>query len=195
VFLEDCFLAALIAITSAFGAGRTRQENTNLIGDCLNQRVIRPSKTSTKASEGRLPVEPEERRRIVKKYISGIGGGTIAGAAMLLSLGAIPAQAQMPGGSYLQSCTNVRAHGDRVVATCRRTDGSWERTAINDVRNCNGGLANMNGQLTCGRRTGPQYGWDRRHRGFGGYGSSNDPRFERSYGHHGWRGDYDYYGR
>ena len=126
--------------------------------------------------------------------LSGAVYGAIAAAAMLVSIGATQAQAQTPGGSYLQSCTNVRASGDRVVANCRRTDGSWQRTAINDVRNCNGGLANMNGQLVCGRGNGPAQGFDRRHRDFEGYGSSRDPRFDRSYRHDGWRGD-DYYGR
>ena len=129
----------------------------------------------------------------MKNYLVGIGGGAIAGAAMLLSLGATSAQAQMPGGSYLQTCNNVRAHGDRIVATCRRSDGSWQRTAIDNVDSCNGGIANMNGQLVCGRHQGRTYGFDRRDRDFQGYGSSYDPRFERSYGrHHNWRGDYDY---
>jgi hypothetical protein len=131
----------------------------------------------------------------VKNTLSGAVYGAIAAAAVLVSLGAAPAQAQTPGGSYLQSCTNVRAFGDRVVASCRRSDGSWQRTAINDVNSCNGGLANMNGQLVCGRQHGSQYGFDRRHREFEGYGSSYDPRIDRSNRHHGWRGDYDYYGR
>jgi hypothetical protein len=131
----------------------------------------------------------------MKNYIVGIGGGAIAGAAMLLSLGATPAQAQMTGGSYLQSCTNVRAHGDRVVATCRRSDGGWQRTAINNVHSCNGGIANANGQLVCGRRQGPTYGSDRRHRNSDGYGSSRDPRYEQSDRRQGWRGDHGYYGR
>jgi hypothetical protein len=128
----------------------------------------------------------------VKTTLSGAIYGAIAAAAMLVSFGATPAQAQMPGGSYLQSCTDVRANGDRVVATCRRSDGSWQRTAINDVHSCNGGIANANGQLVCGRRHGPQYGFDRRHRDFEGYGSSRDPRFDRP---HRWRGDFDHYGR
>ena len=98
----------------------------------------------------------------MKNYLVGIGGGAIAGAAMLLSLGATSAQAQMQGGSYLQTCNNVRAHGDRIIATCRRSDGSWQRTAINNVNSCNGGIANMNGQLVCGRGQGPVYGSDRR---------------------------------
>ncbi len=55
---------------------------------------------------------------------SGGKGAVLAVAAMLLSLAAIPAQAQAPGGSYLQTCTNVRAVGDRVIAECRRVDGT-----------------------------------------------------------------------
>ena len=118
----------------------------------------------------------------MKKYLSGGACAAIAGAAMLLSFAATPAEAQAPGGSYLQSCRDVRAHGDRVSALCRRSDGSWSRTAINDVHSCNGGLANANGNLTCGRR-GAQHGSnrdDRRdHRGNRehreGYGSSYGP--------------------
>jgi len=120
----------------------------------------------------------------MKNTLSGAVYGAIAAAAILVSLGATPAEARTPGGSYLQSCTNVRAVGDRVVATCRRPDGSWQRSAINDVHSCNGGLANANGQLVCGR-----------HREVDGYGSSRDPRSDRSYRHDGWRGDYNYYGR
>jgi hypothetical protein len=131
----------------------------------------------------------------MKNNLSGAVYGAIAAAAMLVSLGATQAQAQTPGGSYLQSCTNIRAFGDRVAANCRRADGSWQRTAINDVHSCNGGLANMNGQLVCGRGNGQSYGFNRRNRDFEGYGSSRDPRFDRSHRHDGWRGDYDYYGR
>jgi hypothetical protein len=130
----------------------------------------------------------------VTKYLSGAGAAVIAGAAMLLSLGASPAQAQTPGGSYLQTCTNVRAHGDRVVATCRRSDGTWQRSALNDVDSCNGGLANMNGQLTCGRR-GTAHNGDRGRRGFEGYGSSFDPRDGRHHYRHGPTGDRFDYGR
>ena len=128
----------------------------------------------------------------MKNTLSGAIYGAIAAAAMLVSVGATPAQAQMPGGSYLQSCNNIQARGDRVVATCRRSDGSWQRTAINDVHSCNGGIANANGQLVCGRRQGPAHGFDRRHRDFESYGSSHDPRFDRSQRYQGWRGDYNY---
>ena len=123
----------------------------------------------------------------MKKYFSGGAFAAVAGAAMLLSFGATPAEAQTPGGSYLQSCTNVRAVGDRVVANCRRSDGSWNRTAINDVDSCVGGLANADGQLVCGRGAGSRHGMNRPHRWqredrIEGYGSSYAPRQ--------YRGDY-----
>jgi hypothetical protein len=127
----------------------------------------------------------------MKKYISGGAFAAVAGAAMLLSFGATPAAAQAPGGSYLQSCTNVRAMGDRVVANCRRTDGGWNRTAINDVGSCVGGLANSDGHLVCGRGSGTRYGMDRPHRWqredrIEGYGSSYAPR--HYYGGNSWYG-------
>ena len=108
----------------------------------------------------------------MRDQILSISYAGIAGAAMLLSVAASPAQAQgMPGGSYLQSCTNVRMHGDRLVAECRRADGGWERTALN-VGGCAGGIANTNGQLTCNYSGGP------------GYGSSYDrPSQDRYYGY------------
>src|ERR1700716_4477502 len=91
----------------------------------------------------------------MRNHIRGISYAAIAGAAMLLSFTAIPAQAQgVPGGSYLQSCTNVRMHGDRLVAECRRADGGRERTALN-VGGCAGGVANTNGPLTCNYSGGP----------------------------------------
>jgi hypothetical protein len=110
----------------------------------------------------------------MRNHIRGISYAAIAGAAMLLSSTAIPAQAQgMPGGSYLQSCTNVRMHGDRLVAECRRADGSWDRTALN-VSGCAGGIANTNGQLTC-NSTGPGYG--------SSYDRSYGPPQDRYYGY------------
>ena len=31
-------------------------------------------------------------------------------------------------GSYLRTCKHVATYGDRLIADCRRTDGSWGRT-------------------------------------------------------------------
>lgn len=97
-----------------------------------------------------------------------LSGAALAGAVALTT---IPANAQ-PGGSYVESCRDIRASGDSVSAVCRRTDGSWERT---EVRGCRGGIANMNGHLTCGG-------------GRGGYGSSYGPGYDRDRDS---RGQYD----
>ena len=85
--------------------------------------------------------------------------GFIVGAAMVLSFAAAPVDAQgVPPGSYLRSCTHVATHGDTLTADCRRTDGSWGRTALRDVNHCVGDIGNMDGQLACngGKR---DYGW------------------------------------
>ena len=84
----------------------------------------------------------------------------IAGAGMLLLVGSVPAEAQrVPGGSYLRTCTNVRMFGNRLVADCRRKNGSWNRTALN-IRRCDGRIANFNGHLTCDF-SGPGFGSSR----------------------------------
>src|ERR1700757_4897635 len=86
-------------------------------------------------------------------------GAALAGAVALTT---VPAHAQ-PGGSYVESCREIRTFGDTVSAVCRRMDGSWQQT---EVRGCRGGIANMNGHLTCGG-------------GHEGYGSSYGPGYDR----------------
>jgi hypothetical protein len=125
----------------------------------------------------------------MKKYLSRSMYAAVAGAAMLLSFAAIPAEAQ-PGGSYLQTCRNVRGHGDTMSAVCRRADGSWARTTMRDVDRCRGGVANVNGRLACnhGRHMGSSGPAHRqRDRGWGeGYGSSYGPgRYDRGNYWHG----------
>src|SRR5712672_2227019 len=80
-----------------------------------------------------------------------------AGAAVLLSLATAPAHAQWyPSGSYARTCTNIQSYGGRVTAECRRMDGSWDRTWLYGAHRCAGGVANMDGRLTCnnGRHVG-----------------------------------------
>ena len=133
----------------------------------------------------------------MKKYLSGGAVAAIAGAAMMLSFGVSPAEAQAPGGSYLRTCTDVRMMGDRVSATCRRTDGTWRRTVLRNVDTCVGGLANANGRLTCGRserrfaRDRDHYrerDWRHRDHRWQGYGSSYQPRQHYNYNQHYWYG-------
>jgi len=69
---------------------------------------------------------------------------------MVLSFAAVPVHSQGgPPGSYLRSCTHVATRGDTLTADCRRTDGSWGRTALRDVDRCVGDIGNMDGQLDC----------------------------------------------
>ncbi|MGE5268093.1 MAG: hypothetical protein ACM3JG_00330 [Thiohalocapsa sp.] len=91
----------------------------------------------------------------------------VLAAPLLLALPAPPARALMPSGPYLQSCTHIRAFAGRVVADCRRVDGVWSRTALDNIDGCVGGIANNNGHLTCNRprRDYGAHRWD-------GYGSS-----------------------
>ena len=104
----------------------------------------------------------------------------IAGAAMVLSFAAAPVHAHAlgaPPGSYLRTCTHVATRGDTLVADCRRTDGSWGRTALRDVDRCVGDIGNMDGRLACNRGE-RSYGWsrDRDYRQSPGYGYSYDGR-------------------
>jgi hypothetical protein len=113
----------------------------------------------------------------MRQYRFGVLCAALAGAAIWLGAAAAPAHAQVPGGSYLESCRDVRAYGDTVSALCRREDGSWARTALRDAGDCRGGIANTNGRLTCGGRAGREYGKRRDYRSWGeGYGSALPPR-------------------
>ena len=107
-------------------------------------------------------------------YRQGATGIAIAAAAILLTFVALPARAEAPGGSYLQTCTHVRSSGDRVTADCRRVDGSWNHAELGNADTCVGGIANMNGQLTCNRAR-RDYGEMRRH-----YEGDRSDRWNRS---------------
>ena len=120
----------------------------------------------------------------MKTFTSSSVLGAIAGAAMLLPLAVTPVAAQMPGGSYLQSCRDAQLHGDRLVATCRNEHGRWSRTALSNIGRCAGGIANSDGRLVCGT-----------HRGDINVGSSRgDPGHDRGGhdrgGHEGYGGTY-----
>ena len=124
---------------------------------------------------------------------TGGGGAAIAGAAMMLSLAAVPAHAWelpygsdplVPLGSYLESCTDARMWEGQLVADCRRSDGRWGKSALNDVDLCVDGIVNANGRLTCKYAQG-SYGSE----SWPGYGSSR-PR-----GQHYNYSDYYGYGR
>ncbi|HWD28975.1 MAG TPA: CVNH domain-containing protein [Rhizomicrobium sp.] len=91
----------------------------------------------------------------------------ILAAATTLSLFALaPAQAQrwLPGGSYTDSCRRVDYDGDMLTASCRRRDGAWKNTFLDDAEDCDGRIVNNNGQLACGSND--WQGRYARHRGY-----------------------------
>src|SRR3954447_7926682 len=90
----------------------------------------------------------------MKPFVPGSVLGAIAAAAILLPLAAVPAAAQMPRGSYLQSCHDVQVRGDRLTATCRTQDGDWNHTSLSNIDQCAGGISNYHGRLVCGTHGG-----------------------------------------
>ena len=80
-------------------------------------------------------------------------GARVAGMALLLSLIATAAQAQMPGAALPDSCRQQHAISGWVIADCLGQNGTWRRTVLRDVDSCSAGLDNRNGLLTCGAGT------------------------------------------
>src|SRR2546423_1836879 len=63
--------------------------------------------------------------------------------------GSAVAQGNAPQGSYLQSCQNIRTHGDRLSARCKTKDGNWRDTSMDDYRRCTTDIGNDDGNLRC----------------------------------------------
>ncbi len=61
-----------------------------------------------------------------------------------------------PGGSYSQTCRDIRVHGDRLEAECDTGNGDWRRSSLDHFDDCYGEIVNDNGQLECTRRGGRQ---------------------------------------
>src|SRR5205085_10233656 len=91
----------------------------------------------------------DNRRLIMCNRMGGVSAAAIAVAAIVMPLAASPALAQVPGGSYLRTCSDARIFGDRLVAECQTMDGGLRRTVLRDVDRRVGGIGNMNGRLTC----------------------------------------------
>jgi CVNH domain/Divergent InlB B-repeat domain len=64
-----------------------------------------------------------------------------------LLLAATWAEAQVPAGSYSQSCTGAQVAGNVLKAKCTSMSGSAVDTSLNLP--CNGSIDNINGKLTC----------------------------------------------
>src|SRR5215468_6820786 len=74
--------------------------------------------------------------------------------AMVLSAAA----ADIPLGSYQQTCRDIKLRGDSLRAKCETTRYQWVRTQLDDVDRCVGDITNINGQLTCNKNNAPPDG-------------------------------------
>ena len=55
----------------------------------------------------------------------------------------------IPGGSYVETCTDIRASSGTLYATCKTRDGRWAHTRLAEARSCDGEVANIDGALEC----------------------------------------------
>ncbi|HEV3316102.1 MAG TPA: CVNH domain-containing protein [Candidatus Angelobacter sp.] len=78
--------------------------------------------------------------------------GTIA-LVMFFGIGKSSAAAwdNPPGGSYQQSCKNIKVRGDSLTARCKNNNNHWVDTSLADYDRCRGDISNSGGQLTCGQ--------------------------------------------
>jgi hypothetical protein len=61
----------------------------------------------------------------------------------------IPARAQIPSGSYTESCQNIALNGATLVAKCKNSRGQWVPASLSSFKLCIGDIANDNGSLRC----------------------------------------------
>jgi len=56
---------------------------------------------------------------------------------------------RLPRGSYVQTCSDMRVHGNTLTARCQDTRGQWLSTALPHVNQCRGEIVNDDGSLYC----------------------------------------------
>ncbi|MCU1255449.1 MAG: hypothetical protein JWM83_1748 [Candidatus Angelobacter sp.] len=86
-------------------------------------------------------------------------------------------QGGIPGGSYAQTCQDVRIQGNDLEARCQTVNGDWRTTRLSSFDRCGGDIANDDGRLRC---AGSGYGYggqrnddDDYNRSSGGYQGNN----------------------
>ena len=110
-----------------------------------------------------------------------LGSWLLAAVAIVLCIAFLtPARAQwIPGGSYSESCRDIRYDGDSLTARCRRLDGAWRNTWLPNADNCDGNIVNDNGQLECIVERGRDWDRDNSEGGLSSEGGPSGP-YERT---------------
>jgi hypothetical protein len=76
---------------------------------------------------------------------------TVAGLIIIAIQGVLvaSAQADVPHGSYTQTCRSVYEEQNTLYATCKTVSGNWQSTSLKGFNQCIGGISNENGNLRC----------------------------------------------
>jgi len=73
----------------------------------------------------------------------------VAGLLLPMLYGSTALAQNLPGGSYLQSCTNAAIADGTLVAQCRRVDQTYRMTSLPQAWQCQGRISNNDGRLEC----------------------------------------------
>ena len=57
----------------------------------------------------------------------------------------------IPPGDYRLTCENIRVNGQRLDASCKKEDGSWRQTSLDNFYRCGNRISNVDGRLRCGQ--------------------------------------------
>ncbi|SRR5258708_7283615 len=60
-------------------------------------------------------------------------------------------QGDVPSGSYLQTCRDIRAVGNTLEAVCDTGNGDWIRSSLRNADQCTSDIQNIHGLLGCTR--------------------------------------------
>lgn len=55
----------------------------------------------------------------------------------------------LPPGDYKRTCENMRMEGNKLIGYCRKVDGGWRNTSLNNVNQCKTQIVNDDGNLRC----------------------------------------------
>jgi hypothetical protein len=69
--------------------------------------------------------------------------------------------ANIPLGSYQESCTDIEMRDGHLRATCQNVRGLWIKTELYDPSRCAIDIANWNGELSCYDSAPPPRDWER----------------------------------
>jgi hypothetical protein len=98
--------------------------------------------------------------KVPKKVLISLPAALIAALIMQAPVSAADcgATANVPAGSYRQSCTNCSVSGGNLTAFCKTTRSQDQQSTLFSFPACHSGIENMDGFLTCNKGAPPPNG-------------------------------------